>query len=142
MGAEFPPIIIDGSGCMPNSDDERASSSFSMRASTGAVAATKLDPTAVASLFLIRNNRLHHEGDFRLEDVELVCGDDTTVASRTNEACLRLSNATVHDQGSGLCQIGGSAAQAVKAIRVKGRQEGLRYGQDFHNFLLIMKPRA
>jgi len=143
MGAEFPPVILDGSNCIPTAGDSfDAPVQASMRADTGAAATTKLDPAAVASLYLIRNNLLHHEGDFRLDAVELLWTEDANPGvGRSREASTSLSSASIIDHGSGLSRVGASAKEKVRSIRLKGRQELLRYGQDFHNFLLILQPR-
>jgi len=135
---EYPPIIIDGTDAC-RSDGNLEPVAFSMRPDTGSAPAARLDPAATGSLLLIRNNLLHPQGDFRLDDIELLCGDDATPANRKKQACLRLSDAPVTDHGSGLRRIGGT--DQVRSIRIKGRQDLLRYGQDFHNFLFILNKR-
>lgn len=133
---EYPPIIIDGSDACSSADGNVQPVALSMRPDTGSAPAARLDPTATGSLLLIRNNLLHHQGDFRLDDIELLCGDDATPANRTKQACLRLSDAPVSDHGFGLRRIGGK--DKVRSIRITGQQDLLRYGQDFHNFLFIL----
>jgi hypothetical protein len=137
---EYPPIIIDGSeACRSAADGNLEPAALSMRPDTGSAPAARLDPAASGSLLLIRNNLLHHEGDFRLDDIELLCGDDAIATSGKKQACLRLSDAPVTDHGSGLRRVGGR--DKVRSIRIKGQQELLHYGQDFHNFLFILNQR-
>ncbi len=137
---EYPPIIIDGTeACRSAADGNLEPVALSMRADTGSAPAARLDPAAIGSLLLIRNNLLHHQGDFRLGDIELLCEDEGTPANRKKQAGLRLSDAPVTDHGSGLRRVGGR--DKVRSIRIKGRPDLLRHGQDFHNFLFILSKR-
>ena len=141
MSAEYPPIIIDGSNLVDNPDP--AAESFGLVAASPAVATEKvtIKPTLV-SLYLIYDNQLIHQGDYKTEQIRLVWGTNPGQAMAVGGTSMTLDASSLRESGTGSTRVVQRGAKQVKEIHVPTQQEPLMLGRDFHNFLIIVQQRG
>ncbi len=131
MSAEYPPIIIDGT----NFCEEPDAPSFST------AEALTIQPSLV-SLYLIYDNQLIHQGDYKSEQIKLVWGDSPEQAMVVGGSTMTVDSSCVRQLGSGSTTMVGRGAKRVREIHVPTQQEPLLYQRDFHNFLIIVQRRG
>jgi hypothetical protein len=138
MSTEYPPIVIDGSNFCDEPSPGGTTMMMSMKSSSNPVT---IKPSLV-SLYLILNNELIHQGDYKSEQIRLVWGDKKEQAMAVGGESMTVDSSCIREVGSGSTRIVQRGARRVKEIHVPTQQEPLLYERDFHNFLIIIQRRA
>lgn len=136
MSAEYPPIVIDGSNFTEESSE--SSQLLGLESDMGQVT---IRPSLV-SLYLIYNNELIHQGDYKSEQIRLVWGEKNEFAMAVGGSSMTVDSSAIRESGTGSTRIVQRGAKRVTQIYVPTQQEPLLYERDFHNFLIIIQRRS
>jgi len=141
MSSEYPPIIIDGSNLLESPDQGTESFGFSAISAVAPEEKITIRPSLV-SLYLIYDNQLIHQGDYKTEQIRLVWGESPEQAMVVGGTTMTLDAGSLRESGTGSTRVVQRGAKRVDAIYVPNHIEPLAYGRDYHNFLIIVQRRG
>lgn len=142
MSSEYPPIIIDGSNLFENPDQPMESFGLAAAPVATAPAPKVTIRPSLVSLYLIYDNQLIHQGDYKSEQIRLVWGEQPEQAMAVGGSSMTVDASSLRESGTGSTRIVQRGARQVKQIHVPNESEPLMLGRDFHNFLIIMQRRG